>query len=491
MKCKKIITLCTGVMLLGAALTGCAPTITQGDVDAAYDKGVASVVPVVVEEVTGDITINDADVIAAATIDKTEEIDRLNQVVEDYKSAATEIKIEQEVSNAYLLNDLEISKTFTETFSDREVDKLFDGKIKFDGDRYDIEEVFYIQATVGVNEEDYNAETYLQIAEDDMVYEIVFESGLDTSKIDEDETIKFNFLGKEVEVSDWDVDEITFTTGQVKFVAEGEVISVNGKTFFVEAIGESGSTGYIKVVVDGESEILKTGETEQIAGIEINVRDILINDEPDQPDFVELKIGTDVEFEVQDGDNYDLDDRFEWIVDSNLLGLKLVEDMIQLDDDYKPLAAGETVCLPEEFICVKYNGLDELDMQTLKFSDDNDYDVEVRGDFAVGLENYDKVYVNATGIYNKDDELLGQDVEIENCDESLVLKNSKELEVEGFVLQNDFSDLVVDGNSLISIEDDYLSLYGLIINNPEDDLEDKDISLDVPEEKSLASIGVY
>ena len=492
MKWKKVIALCTGVILIGG-LAGCTqPQFTQDDVDAAYDQGVSSVKPItetvtVTEtvEVPADVTSNDAEVIATATAADKAEIARIQAVLDDYElEGGTKLSAD----NSYVIDELEIGQTFLETLSDREI-SLFDDEVKFDGDKYDMEEIFYLEATPAVNEEDFDSDSYLQLLENGIVYENVFENSLDTSKIDSDETLTFGFLGEEVEVSSWDVDTITFTSGTTELLGEGET-SADGKVL-VQAVGETGDKGYAKILVNDVVEILKVGDTEEIGGLEVSLREVFLNDEDDQLDYAELKIAEDVEFEVEDGDEYDGNDAFEWIIGPNLIGLKLVEDFTDLDKDYKPLAAGEELCLPNNYICVGYNGLEVDETHELTFEDDNNYDVEVLGDFLVGLEDYNRVYVNASGIYDDDDVLLGQSVEIEDSDLNLELKNGNRLVVENFKLWLDFSDLKVDGNSIASIEDTYVSKYGLVIEDPEDDLEDKDVTLIVPEDQSEASVSIY
>ena len=501
---KKIVSVIVGSLFIGSTLLlgGCTTTPIyngqeiettediQGLVDQAKLAGANSV------DITADNTavanaateLSEA-ALAQAKIDSDAEEARLQAIIDDYAAVEIEVAATDLVNaNAYTLDELELGASFAYNLSDREVDKLFDTTVKFKNTKYDAEEVLRLEGKIGIDDEDYDGSPYLEIEEAEIAYSVLFESELNTSEIDEDDTLEFKFLGEDVEVSDWNDGEITFTSGTVEFLGEGET-SADGKVK-VDAVGETGDEGYAKITVDGVTDILKVGDTEEINGLEINLREVLLNDEIDQLDYAELKIGTDVETDVEDGDEYEQDDRFEWQISANSIGIVLNEDYVDLDDKYyNALAAGESIILPNDFLTIQFDGIVGIDTESLDITDDNNYDIEIDGNFAQDIENYDRLFINASGIYDEDDESLGTSIDIDNTDSTLELANGN-VTIGDIELALDFSDIFDDGDSIEGNDYTYLNSFGIAISDTEDLEEDKDITIVVPEEEVQAEITI-
>ena len=238
---KKIVVIGMGALFLGATI-GCTPAITQEDVDIAVADAKANGFSEGAESV--DITSDNEAIVSVAVEVLEAQSARDAQIIEDYKLELNAIE-EQVVAetSGYIIDDLGIGDSFSVQLSDRQID-LFDGEVRFDGDDYDAEEVLTLSGTVAVNEEDFDSKVLLKIDEGGVLYEFVLDSELDTSEITSDDTLTFDFLGEEVEIADWDVDEVTFTKGDKFFVKEGEVLEIDGKQVEIKVINDDYAVSY-------------------------------------------------------------------------------------------------------------------------------------------------------------------------------------------------------------------------------------------------------
>jgi len=388
--------------------------------------------------------------------------------------------------SGYLIDGLFLDDPFNETLSDRELN-LFDGEVEFDGEDYDAEEVFYLNGLeLLANTNDFDGVPYLTIQENVISYEFNFESSLDVSNIKDDETLTFDLLGKEVEISSWDEnDKITFTQGEEYFITEGEEITVNGKVITLLYVLENS----VYVDVDGLSSKISEGKTKFINGIEIKASEVLYTAKETRESKATLIIGEKVKMIVSDGDEYSKDSIWEWKINNseNSIGLVLIEDFTELDEDYNALAPGESVCLPNDYLCVIYNGLLDEDTEEYTFDIEDSF-VRAKGNFLSGINDYDRVYISSTGIYSDDDddedtESLGLSIELGDTD-SILNISSGQIVINGFEVNFDLNVANVTGN------EDYLTAYGIFVENPEDACDDNYFKVSVPEEKLEGSIIV-
>ena len=122
----------------------------------------------------------------------------LNEQIVALQTATEEIEFEAEAEaevSGYLLDELYLGVAFLkDIFSDRELD-LFDGEVEFDGEYYDAKETFTLEGfRLLANENDFDGNVYLTVPEEAVSYSLVFESELNTSEIEVNETLSFSFL---------------------------------------------------------------------------------------------------------------------------------------------------------------------------------------------------------------------------------------------------------------------------------------------------------
>ncbi len=488
LKWKKVVAL-IGIATLGATLAGC----TQYDhklMDSELENiktearalGRTDGYNQAVDEI--DITADNQIAIETFLANATEQ-DLPLELVEDILASVAEVEEEIEAEAQYVIDELKIGSGFSYDLSDRQISSLFDGKVKFDGDNYDAVEVVHFAGFIGSNEDDYNGRALLEIEEGQISYSLIFENSLNTAGIlGSGDTLKFTFLGKDVEVSEWTDNEITFTTGTTYDVEEGQVITVDDVQIQVSSVGVTGDTGFVRIVIGEDSEIIKVGETEEFADFEIKLSEVLINDEPENPDYAVLEIGDKVQFEIEDGENYN--EEYVWDFDANSLSVVLDVDYNDLDDeDEQPFLPGESISLPDDFLVFTYDGLIPHDTERVTLELDKDYDVELDGSFVYELDDFERVWVNETGFYDSDDEFIAFELEIDNTDYSVELVGTN-LTI-GDVTVN----LALDTINVDDIDEDYLTTWGFIVENVEDSLEDNEFTVIVPEEELTVGVSVY
>jgi len=412
------------------------------------------------------------------------------QVIADYEAelaviAEEEIiEAEEEViaNSGYDIDEFGLAETIIEDVTENDYEVLLDSEVEFDNDNYDFEEVFSFTATSDINGDDYFENTYLTFDERDIEYKVLFDTDLNTSLIEEDETLEISFLGNDLEIVDWDADEITLNVGEEFLINLNDNITYDDKVVKLVFAGEN----EVLVDVDGVIDSIEEDETEEINGLDIKLEFSA------EGEMAKLAINdADDETVIEDGDEYVEDSMWEYKITANSFGLILAEDLndIDEDEDFTALGAGEFVSLPEDYLSLTYNGIRDVDMIDVDFSEDDGY-VKIRGDFIYGLEDYDLVYANSTGFYNEDYDLISNDnIEIDDTDSLIELGNNT-LIVEDVALNLDFSDAEVNGNSVFDKEDDYRSSFGIVIESPEDNLDDEDFDISVPEERVEVDITV-
>lgn len=421
------------------------------------------------------------------------QISNLNSQIENITKKLASITVEKEVvstpvKTGYLLDELYLDTAYSKELSDREIN-LFDGQIRFDGDDYDAEEVLTINGVViSANGEDFNGQDYLTIPKNSIEYSFNIEDSFDSSLVDDDENkLELNLLGKEVTITDWNGDTITFSKGTKHLLYRGDSLTVDNKTVKLEYVMD----GSVYVTVGDESKEISKGQTKTVNGVEIKVETV-IYDEVSPTLAAIIIVGDEVEETVSNGDDYEDGDLWRWSIDSNSIGIILNDEFMELDDELTPLSAGESICLPNDYVCIKYNGLIEEDTEEYRFEMDKIDGVkyiEAKGTFLDGIHDYDKIYIDPTGIYDEDLNLIGTSVKVGDSD--LILELSTDgIKIDDIELPYDLTDIKVNGTSISSKEDDYRTNYGILIDSPEDSVDDQEIKLVIPEEKLEGTLTI-
>jgi hypothetical protein len=313
---------------------------------------------------------------------------------------------------------------------------------------------------------------------------------LNTSKINDDNTILFDLLGKEVEISEWEDSKITFTQGKEYSLSRGESVVFDGKNITLEFVLD----GAAYVSVDGDSQkIVEDTGIMKVEGIEIKAKEVLYSGYAGGYEKATLIIGTDIESTISDGEEYEEDSIWEWAINNHSIGLVLIEKFMELEEDFNALAQEGTICLPNDYVCIRYNGLIEEDTEKYTFElydrKDKDY-IKANGNFLSGINDYDRVYINKSGIYDRDFEEIST-THIEIGDTKLTLNISSEsFIIKDFEITFDLNDVLANDLNVSAKDENYLTKYGILIENPEDSIKNEEFTITVPEEQSEGSITV-
>ncbi len=413
--------------------------------------------------------------------------DSINELIAETDS-------DNEISDGYLIDELFLGNDIIELeLTDRNVKKLLDGEIEFDNEDYDFEEFVILNAEVSINEEDFADNAYFSVLENGIEYKVEFEEYMDSIGINESETLKFKFLGKDVEVSNWDNEEITLVYGNDITMNEGETLTIDGSDVAVELVTDTKAW----ISVNGETKSFTEGDTITINKLEVKVKDIMYQGWSDGIKKVIIVAGSNIEETIKSGDKYAEDSIWEYVITSNSMGLRLVKDFDEIDEDeeFNALGKGDSICLPNDYVCVKYNGLSDEDVETYKFELDGSL-IEIDGKFEIGSEDYEgRIYFNETG-FSKDkdfeDGVIEGKIFLGNSDLFMHADDDNNLVINGsvIVINSDFGNMSLGNGNVSEIEDNYRTVYGIIVKSFDFE-EDKELTLHVPMNKLEASISVY
>ena len=359
------------------------------------------------------------------------------------------------------------------------ISKLLDTEIRFDGENYDIEEFVYLKGmfATSFDDVDYGTDPYLVI--DELKYLYTFIDLFPIDDVTEDETLTLNLLGKEYEISDIKGDELTLFAGKEEPLLEGE--SFEGLK--VMTIGDD----YIFVEFNGATAKIDEGEIGEVGGIEVYVKDVMQDD--DVTDFCLIRIAEDVEERIEDGDDFFESEIYAWVIDMDadpqVIGVINQEEFEDLDEDAKPLALGEKLSLPNEYLDIKFGSLSEGDRYELdiRVKDDG---LIIEGDFTYDSEDYNEVFLNSVGFYDDDDLITIDKLQIGDGE---YYAERGSLKVGDLRVLLDMTDITYDAISYALKDDDFLDYFGIIFKNPEDAVDDKrSFKVSVPEERPEATI---
>ena len=399
---------------------------------------------------------------------------------EDKSSASVEADYGQEI-------DVQVTNT--------KLDSLKDGTIDFDGEDYDFREIIYFDGIVetSIVEEDYGLNPYLVLQEGALEYRYKFDDLIDLSEIEEDEELEITFLGKDIKIIEaWD-DEITVRSGTEDTISEGKGIKIDGKSIIIKSVAQSS----VDIDVDGVNQIISEGNSREVNGIHILVEDIHYKGyDSEIKSAVTIVAGTQADKTVRNGDDFELfvedDDTFKWVISlPNYIGVVSQEEYSSVDEDeeFKPLGIGDSFSLPNNYVNVKFSSITETPRTEITFKvKDNQLLVKGDdGDFVSPTDEYDRVYIDSTGIYDDDDVLIATDkIRLGDSDTYLELGSVK---IGLLTIKLDMSDILYDGISYLNEDGNFLDYLGIIFSDPENGVEDQSgFEVSIPEERPEATI---
>ena len=205
---------------------------------------------------------------------------------------------------------------------------------------------------------------------------------------------------------------------------------------------------------------------------------------------------------IKNGDYFELfekdNEEWEWIIElggpEQYLGYWNVESYMSIDEDedYKAIGVGETISLPNDFGIIKFKSVTEPDRTTITFKVKDDY-LYVRASqdeaFHFGTKDYDRLYIDSNGIYDKDKVLI-TNTKVEIGDSGIYLEMGSEVYstwgvyIGDLFIELDMSDILYDGVSFATVEEIIMDHEGIIFKDPENAVQKKEgFEVSVPDEK--------
>lgn len=367
--------------------------------------------------------------------------------------------------------------------ADNKLAKLLDSEVKFNGEWYDVSEELSIVAKLetSIDDVDYGLNPYLVV--DEVRYEYFFDDVIDITDITIEDTLTINLSGQAFEIKNAKANEITFLTSKKIWVYETTTIQFDNQDLQIGAIGDD----FIVVTFNGETNTIYEGNVDSFNGYEVYVDEA--NQDDSVKDFGEIRIGTEVEVTVEHGDEYD--ENWDWIIDLDatpqVIGYINHDPWDDLDDK-APLKLGDKISLPNDFIDIQFSSITSPVLYDLEIEVDGSGFI-VEGKFTAGSEDYTEIFVDSTGIYDEDMELISAD-KIQVGDSNIYLEAGSII-IGELIISDNLDDVTYKGVSYSSKDENFLTETGLIFEDPENAILDKKrFRISVPQERPEVKITI-
>ena len=191
-----------------------------------------------------------------------------------------------------------------------------------------------------LDDEDYGLDPYLVIGAGDLIYKYVFEDAVPLEDIHIEEPLEITLLGEEYIIIEASSNEITVRSGTEIDLSEGESKTIGGNKITVIAVMEES----VSVKVNGVSKTVYLDDFAEISGVEVLVTEIVYQGYAEGVKLATLIVGENVEDTYKDGDDFNDEETFKWIIDlPGHIGVTNQEEYKQIDadEDYKALSPGK------------------------------------------------------------------------------------------------------------------------------------------------------
>lgn len=293
------------------------------------------------------------------------------------------------VEGGYEFDTTDLNAQMSGTFTESDIDGLFDDTFRWDGGDYDAYEKVVIAETYvatylpdsSLGEEDFGSDLYLMVNQPGQIkYHYVFDE--DLSGDFDARPLKIRMLGKEVEITGVDTDSVTVKSSSQFFMEVGDTVEVDGKTVELRNVG----TTSVLVTVDGQTKALSTSdgevEFEDADYFKVEVESMFYIEGADD-NSATLKLGDELTQTVSDGDAMTLfgepddENEAEWLWDISFTGednitvddyvgavqnIKRSKVTVEDEDEERPaLALGESLDFPNNYVSVEFVGFENAD----------------------------------------------------------------------------------------------------------------------------------
>jgi len=443
--------------------------------------------------------------------------------------------------NGVVFDEIELNTETTKTIDGYDTDKLYDGKISFDGDTYYVRETIEatIKPTTSLLNNEFKETVYLTNENNAVKYTYLFETPLKQADVCDDKNDDCNknpftieFLGKKMDIVEISESEIKTKEGDLKYIKLGESVTYEDKTVTLTTLG----TDFVYIDVNDETGYIKEGHTRTINGL-----DVYLSSTGTVSGFegAVVVLGSNI-YQIYKTDSYDFADDFLFTIEydtvtNELDSLTVTYEPERLyldnDDGFAPLKKDESINFLDYF-SLNYLGVTEVDYTTytMTFKDYNSSitnTIKIKTSDSVikiGTDRVNEFYFDASKtVYYKDannerkQNVLGNVImkngESETTITSAYNVNNKyhinftttdgtktdiiRANTKNYVslLQKEKAEprdivYMITGKKIGSEDNSVVTNYGTIVSNPEDNSENDKVVLIIPDKQVFAELSI-
>ena len=383
--------------------------------------------------------------------------------------------------------------------------KLYTGVVRYNRKDYIVDEVLTLTSDIkpAYNIKDKDAEIFVQIANRGAItYEVKISDEIDFK---DGEYFGIEFLGKSLFLSNLTDDEAKFYQGIENFVKAGESITIDDIVIKLVTVGDN--RALVEVTNNGitQSAVISEDFSRVIAGIDVHVSEIMKGTNDIAYATLTVSLEGDVEYNIRDGDYYEADDDYVWVITKNSIGIRLD---VAYDRDDEILALGDSIVLPNNYLKITFDNILYADVEDFEFSISGDrirlyYNgiirvdgtratnvvIDVKNDsnivmsYDIGSVRYTDENITSIEVYNRDRKL---DVTVTNVSISIADANYNYTVAYN---NSEFIGLTLNGANVGNKDDDKIIENGDIVYNIDFDnsirrvivglVSDRDLELDL------------
>ena len=473
-----------------------------------------------------------------AVEDLAKEIDIIKQEKIDEEKAKNETRDAEETVKTQVANLCEYSDEYSigddleKMFNDNKLSFLKDAKVRLDGEKYDFHETISFTDDLKIVSSGFNgkaelgAEPYIIFdGEGAISYNLIFDDPIPEDEISSEEPLLIELLGEELEIVEVDGNEATVRRGIEVELEEGQsqIVTINGKEVEVTALTISDASSKAKFKVDGKlTKAMTDGQTDDVGDYYIAVISVVPNEAEEETggDLVWFKIGEkEAMYDIESGTFLDEDTKYwKWEINTvagELTGISIVLDQRgnDLDDDLKPIKAGQSIDIAgiakltfKEVLNTDYK---DIRLSFAEYGQDDDVVLVFDGNFEIDDKEVSKVMYNGTiWYYTYDGDKYNTtenptfvndeaEFEIAQVAPNLIRVGDYLVDVrfdlfvgdEGwFGAEKEKSEegdiqVLPTGQPIGTEDEDVLSIDGMIVENPDEDLENDKLTFRVPNDQ--------
>ena len=416
----------------------------------------------------------------------------------------SEIKISTNEDKSIASFEVNYCENINVVIKNSKLARLQDKEIDFDRNDYDIHGEIILkdwEIKTSIYDSEYGTMPYIIVPEEGVECRYVFDKAIPLNDIAYDEPLEIKLCGKDIRIIEAKENSIVIEKGvEETNLKINDKVLFDGKYLEIISVGYDDGT-YVYVSYNGEKEQIFKGDIAEVGGIQV-LAETIVNYEVGEKweDFVDLKIAYEIEIEIRDGEDYNDEEEWRWIIKplgkGGYIAITNQEDYKYMDDDYEksPLIVGDKIILPNNFSIIKFNEITEPDTTEMNFKVKDNY-LYVRGDdedsFVYDSTDYEILYIDSTGIYDKEKALITTD-KIRIGDSNVYLKLQGEEAIIGKLeIKLDMEDISYDGASYNGENEAYMGCTGLIFKDPDGGIDNKaNFRVIVPDEIIEATITI-